>query len=91
MVIGPDISRDSESFTIILLGAISGISLGMFASYMFMSVIGINSNIPPWEMVYSPLKLIGTVLGMFLMSVISASIPGIIFSRKKEAEIIKEV
>lgn len=81
----------TESFSTILVGSITGILLGLFTSYMFMSIIAVNSFIPPWEMTYSPLKLIGTIFLMLLVSLVSSAIPGIIFSTRKEAEIIREI
>ncbi|MGC9778548.1 MAG: FtsX-like permease family protein [Candidatus Heimdallarchaeota archaeon] len=81
----------TESFTVLLLGAFTGILLGVFASYMFMSIIAINSFIPPWEMVYSPLKLILTIVIMFGASILSSAIPGVISVRKEEAVMIKEI
>lgn len=80
-----------ESLSVLAMGAIAGIFLGMFAAYMFMSIITINSFIPPWEMVYSPVKLITTIFVMLFASLISSVIPGAIFSRVKEAQIMREL
>jgi len=81
----------TESLTVISVGSLAGIFLGMFASFMFMSIIAINSNIPPWEMVYSPLKLLGTIFALIFVSILSSAIPGMLFSRKKEAQIMREL
>ncbi len=80
-----------ESFSVITVGASAGVILGMVASYMFMSIIAINSFIPPWEMVFTPLKLIGTIFAMIFASILSSAIPGILFSRTKEAQIMREL
>ena len=80
-----------ESLSVITVGATVGIFLGMIASYMFMSIIAINSFVPPWEMVFSPLKLLGTIFVMLFVSLISSAIPGVLFSRTKEAKIMREI
>ncbi|HUU78878.1 MAG TPA: ABC transporter permease [candidate division Zixibacteria bacterium] len=81
----------TESFSVIAVGSFAGVFLGLLSSFMFMSVIAVNSFIPPWEMVYNPLKLISTIFVMLLISILSSAIPGIIFSRKKEAIMIKQL
>ena len=81
----------TEAFIVLLIGAIAGIVLGMVVSFMFMSIIAINSNIPPWEMVFEPGKLALTIAGMFVASIISAAIPGLLSANKKEAAIMREV
>ncbi len=80
-----------ESLTVIIVGAIVGTFLGMITSYMFMSIITINRFIPPWGMVFSPWKIIGTILVMLFASMLSSAIPGVLFSRRKEAQIMREL
>ena len=81
----------TESFSVIILGSLAGVFLGLLVSYMFMSIMTVNIYIPPWEMVYSPLKLVGTIVTMFFISLISSAIPGLIFSTRKEAALIKQI
>ncbi|MBD3192907.1 MAG: FtsX-like permease family protein [Candidatus Heimdallarchaeota archaeon] len=81
----------TEAFTVLLVGAIVGITLGMLTSYIFMSIIAIDTTLPPWEMVFSAGKLLLTILGMIVGATISATIPGILSANKKEAKIMREV
>jgi len=81
----------TESFTTLIIGAIGGVLLSMFTSYMFMSIIAVNNFIPPWEMIYSPVKLVfalGIIVGT---SLLSAAIPSIYHANRKEAAMIKDL
>ncbi|MHA1211713.1 MAG: ABC transporter permease [Candidatus Heimdallarchaeota archaeon] len=81
----------TDSMSVVIFGAIMGISVGIFAAYMFITILTFETTIPPTEMVFPPAELSIATIILLATAMLSAALTSYLVFRKDTIKAIKQI